>query len=255
MATLGETLSNMFRPTQQTVQAPGQQAPSQQALQQPLPTPGSTMQIQNPAAGDPNPPVTNAPENNSPLDAWKDVWHTDPKATQPSDPWSQPILPSDPEKIRQAASKMDMMAGVDPAVVQKVMAGNDPQALMDLIQGVSRNTLAMAAQLTTASVERAGDVIRNRTDATMPSKFRDFQLENLSNDNPVLSHPGAQGLLQMTRQQLKMKNPNWNAEQIHQEATKYLSGFADALSQSNAPKTPKTDRAGNAEQDWDSFLS
>jgi hypothetical protein len=249
-------ISNIFRPTQQTTQAPQQgQAPQQAMPPAPPPgTPGSTMQIQNPAAGDPNPPATNDSADNSPLDAWKDVWHTDPKATTPADPWSQPILPSDPNKIREAASKMDMMAGMPPELMQKAMAGNDPQALMDLMNRVAQNTLAMSAQLATASVERAGTVIRDRTKQELPDQFRDYQLNNLPVESPVLNHPGAQGLLQMTRQQLKMKNPSWSAQQIQDQAVKYLSSFAGALSQSDAPQQPKTDRNGTPEQDWDSFL-
>ena len=213
------------------------------------------MQVQNPGAGNPNPQATNDPTDNSPLDAWKDVWHTDPKANPPSDPWSQPILPSDPVKIREAASKMDMMAGMPPELVQKVVAGNDPQALMDLMNRVAQNTLAMSAQLATASVERAGSVIRDRTKSELPEQFREYQLNNLPVENPVLNHPGAQGLLQMTRQQLKMKNPSWNAQQIHEEAVKYLTNFAGALSQSNEPNKPKTDNSGTPEQDWESFLN
>jgi hypothetical protein len=213
------------------------------------------MQVQNPEAGNSNPPVTNDPASNSPLDTWKDVWQTDPKATPPSDPWSQPILPSDPVKIREAASKMDMMAGMPPELIQKVTTGGDPQALMDLMNRVAQNTLAMAAQLTTASVEKAGTTIRDRTQQQLPDQFREYQLNNLPVDNPVLNHPGAQGLLQMTRQQLKMKNPNWNAQQIQQEAEKYLTGFASAVSQHGAPQSPRTDRTGTPEQDWEQFLN
>lgn len=245
------SIANIFRPTQQVTQT--QQPPQPQ--QQPNPTPGSTMQVQNPEAGNPNPTPSNGNADNSPLDAWKDVWHTDPKAQAPTDPWSQPILPSDPNKIREAASKMDMMAGMPPELVQKVVAGNDPQALMDLMNRVAQNTLAMSAQLATASVERAGTVIRDRTKQELPEQFREYQLSNLPVENPVLSHPGAQGLLQMTRQQLKMKNPSWNAQQIHDEAVKYLTGFAGALSQTGMPQQPRTDRSGTPEQDWESFLS
>jgi len=250
----GFSIANMFRPTQQVSVTPQQQGQQGQP-QQPQPTPGSTMQPNNPSAGNPNPAPTNGTADNSPLDAWKDVWHTDPKATPPSDPWSQPILPSDPNKIREAAAKMDMMSGVSPELMAKVTAGNDPQSLIQLMNVVAQNTLAMSAQLSSASVERAGTVIRDRTNGTLKDQFRDFQLQSLPVENPVLNHPGAQGLLQMTRQQLKMKNPQWSAQQIQDEAVKYLTQFGSALTSSNAPQTPQLDAAGNAPQDWDSFLN
>lgn len=255
----GFSLSNMFRPTQQVTVVPTQGQPQQQGVQgqpaQPQPTPGSTMQPNNSAAGNPNPAATNTGGDNSPLDAWKDVWHTDPKAIPPSDPWSQPILPSDPNKIREAAGKMDMMSGVPQDLLAKVTAGNDSQALIQLMNVVAQNTLAMSAQLSSASVERAGTVIRDRTNGSMKDQFRDFQLQSLPVENPVLNHPGAQGLLQMTRQQLKMKNPNWSAQQIQDEAVKYLTQFGSALTDSNAPKQSQLQPDGSPQQDWDNFLN
>jgi hypothetical protein len=150
---------------------------------------------------------------------------------------------------------MDLVAGVNPDLLSKVQAGNDPAALMELINQVARNTLAVSAQLTAASVEHAGTAIRDRTRAEMPERFKQMQLDTLPVDNPVLSHPGAQGMLQLARQQLRMKHPDWSAQQINDSATRYLTDFATAAVSANQPAKPATDRAGNPEQDWSSFLS
>lgn len=254
------SISSLFRPTQQVAPTPGQYG------QQPMPqqppvippgAPGSSMEPQNQQSlqqGQSQPNGSNKQGENSPLDAWAEVWKTKPTDQQPTDPWSQPILPSDPNKIREAAGKMDMMAGVPPELLQKVNAGNDPQALMELMNKVAQNTLAMSAQLATASVERAGTVIRDRTRQELPEHFREYQLRDLPVDNPVLNHPGAQGLLQMTRQQLKMKNPDWSAQRIQDEAVKYLTSFAGAVSQNAGPAAPRLDNSGTPEQDWEAFL-
>lgn len=252
----GFSLANMFRPAQQVTPAPQQgQQPSQQMPPQ---QPGSSMQngsMEPPQPGSSSQQQTSSPQADSPLDAWKDVWHTDPNAQAPTDPWSEPILPSDPNKIREAASKMDMLSNIQPELVQKVMAGNDPQSLIELINRVGQNTLAMAATLSSASVERAGTVIRDRTKQTLPDEFREYQLNNLPVNDAVLEHPGAQGLLKMTRQQLRMKNPNWSAQQINDEAVRYLKDFAGSVSKSSEPAQQRRDNTGTPEQDWESFLN
>jgi hypothetical protein len=152
---------------------------------------------------------------------------------------------------------MNMMQGVDPNLVQKVQAGGDPQALMDLMNAVAQNTLAMATQLTTASVERAGTVIRDRTRGELPEHMREFQLNNLPVENPVLNHPGAQGLLKTTKAQLKMQNPTWTAQQIQATAEQYLQSFAQAVNPGTPGpgNTPGVDRHGQKEEDWSSFLN
>lgn len=252
----GFSIGQMFRPTQQVqVATPQPQSPQgQQPGTPPQGTPGSTMQLNNPAAGNPNPPATNEPQDNSPLAPFATLWDTDPNAKPSVDPWSQPILPTDPAKVQAAAKQMNMLNGIDPTMIQKVMAGNDPQALMDIINAVAQNTLAMSAQLTSASVEKAGTTIKTRYDSGLDARFRDFQDRNLSVENPVLNHPGAQPMLQMARQQIRAKNPTMSPQQVQDEAVKYLMSFAGAMNTGDPTKQPvPLDNTGTPEQDWSSF--
>lgn len=249
-------IGNMFRPTQQIVTPPTPQAggPAIPGGTTAPPANGSTMQIQNPGAGELNPPQTNQTQDNSPLAGFSSLWETDPNAKPPVDPWSQPILPNDPAKIQEAARKMNLMQGVDPALVQKVMAGNDPQAVMDLIQFASQSTLAMAAQLTTATVEKAGTTIRDRERAGLDERFRSFQDRNLSVDDPVLNHPAAQPMLDMARRQIRMKNPNMSADKVQEMAVQYLRQFATAMGTGDpTQQSAKLDATGTPEQDWSTF--
>lgn len=272
-AYMGQTMisfGNIFRPTQQVQLAPqptgvpGGLAPVgniqqgvQQHLQQQAPQgPGSTMDIKNPAA-DPNiDPKTGKPKENSPLDAFAKMWETDPNAKPPVDPWSQPILPTNPADVAKAVSQANMMQGIDPALIQKVNAGNDPAALMELINKVSQNTLLMSTQLVTASVEKAGTTVRDRLNQNMDARFQQYLDKVTPVDNPILNHPGAQNLLQMARQQLRMKNPTASAAEINQQATTYLQEFGNAMhGNANPPPKDPVDAQGNKEQDWSSFLN
>lgn len=254
---LGFSIGNMFRPTQQVAPAPtqqpqpGQQAPTQQSQVGPanganLPVPTNVPNL--------NPAPDNQTQDNSPLAPFAKMWETDPTAKPPTDPWSQPILPSDPAQIQAAAKTMNMMQGVDPALMARATAGNDPAAFLEVMNAVSQNTLAMAAQLTTATVEKAGSTIRSRQDATLEEKFRDFTIRNLSTDNPVLNNPAVQPMLVMARQQIKQKNPGWSPQQVQDEAVKYLNSFASAMSGQTQQASQVTDQTGTPEQDWSKFL-
>lgn len=250
MAGILPTISNLFRPVQQQ-QQPQAQSPQLQQAQppQPLgPSDNRLMQQNNPGGV----PPTSAP--NAPLDAFGTLWQTDPTVSPPTDPWSQPLLPSDPAKINEAASKMNMLQGVNPDLMQKAMSGSDPQAFMDVINHVAQNTLAMSAQLSSATVERAGTGIRDRINSGLEDRFNEFQLKNIPVENAALNHPAAQPLLKIAMQQIRMTNRDLTPQQIHAKAVDYLTQFAGAVNPQQQQQSTGQ-RSGQQETDWDAFMN
>lgn len=225
-------ISQIFRPTQQVSSPQGQQMP-QGGQQQQQPTPGSSMQVRNDPTGGGNnqPGGNNSQEPSSPLDNFKDAWKTpDPgKGQPPADPFSQPLFQTDPAKIREAASQMDFMQGVPQELMQKVMAGGDPQALMQLMNYVGQQALATSLHLSTATIEQAGTKIGSRFQEALPGRFKDFQLNSSKPSNPVLEHPAAAPMLKMAKQQFRMSNPDASAEDINAMAENYVMTFAKAI--------------------------
>lgn len=249
----GFNIANMFRNTQQ-VSLP-QPNTNQQQTQQPQPTgkPGSTLDPnagQNqgtgqPAPGTPQPGTT----TNSPLDSFKDLWKDGGTGGQQStDPFASPLFQTDPAKIREAAGQIDFLSQVPQELMQKAMAGNDPQAFMAVMNSVAQNALATSLQLATATTEQAGQRIGQRFNTALPGRFKDMQLQSTKPTNPALSHPAAQPMLQAVRQQIKAQNPDMSAEQIQQMAEGYLSSFASEITGAD-PSRPKP----QASDDGDDF--
>lgn len=195
-----------------------------QAPQQPTGQPGSSLQQPNAGSGDPQAPAPSL------LDQYKDLWKTPDSQGQPSaDPFSAPLFNSDPAKLREAVSKTDFTAGVPPEVMQKVLQGGDPQALMQVINHVAQQGLSMSLQLGTGLTEQAGATLSQRFKAEMPKQIGEYQLKTQTPTNPILSNPAAEPMLQMARTQFRMLHPDKTPTEINGMAEKYLTDFAQSL--------------------------
>lgn len=230
MAT-GFNFGNLFRNTQQVTMAPSQQqAPQQQQPPQPQGTPGSTMQQQRPQQqpGQQQQPTGGEQQpgqQNSPLDAFADLWKTDPNKTPnpaSQDPWAEPLFATDPAKIREAAGKMNFLEHVSPELMQKAMSGNDPQAFMQVINSVGQSTLAAALQIGTATTEHAGKQIGDRFNKALPGRFKDMQIEGAQPSDPRLQHPAVQPMLKFARNQVKQMYPDATPQEIQAKSEQYI---------------------------------
>lgn len=237
-------------------QQPQQQQPQQQ--QQPtgkpnssLEVPGSPQQQQQPGQQQPAP-------QNSPLDAFKEMWQTTPEnQAQNADPFASPLFNMEPGKVDEAINQIDFVKQMDPALVQRAMSGQDPQAFMELINGTARKALATAVQLSTATAEQAGQKIGQRFNTALPARFKDLQIQSLAPTNPLLSNPAAAPMLDAVRQRLKVQNPDWTPAQISQKAEDYFSAFAQELQNSDPAKAAerKQQAAATQETDWDQWAA
>lgn len=231
MATSPGFFGSLFRNTQQVQLAPSQQqAPQQQApQQQPQGTPGSTMQQKQPGQQQPGqqaqPGQQQPGQQSSPMDAFADLWKTDPNKTPnpaSQDPWAEPLFATDPAKIRDAAGKMDFMSQIPPDLMQKAMSGQDPQAFMQVINAVAQSTLASALQIGTATTEHAGKQIGERFNKSLPGRFKDLQIEGTQPSDPRLQHPAVQPMLKFARNQVKSQNPDASPQEIQSQAEQYI---------------------------------
>lgn len=242
----GFSIGNLFRPTQQVTIAP-----TQQQQQQQVPPMGQN----NPGADPANLP---APQNQqtppaeppNPLDAFKDLWKTDPNATPPQDPLAQPLFNTDPAKIREAAGKIDFLGQVPQDVMAKVQSG-DQQALLQVINFVAQKSFATATELNAATHEQAYARTTERWQQALPNRVKELQVNSIQSDNPVLSHPAAAPMLDMTKRQLQMKHPDKTPQEIHRMAESYLTDFAKSLN----PNTPATQPESSGGTDWEKWGS
>lgn len=236
------SVADMFRPTTQVSTQVPTVTPMGQA------NPGAAGQVPPSGTSLPN---TEAPPAN-PLDAFTEMWQHDPKSQPAVDPLSTPLFNTDPAKIAAAAGKIDFLAQVNPELVTKAMAGNDPQAFMQVMNAVAQRTLATATQLNAATIEQATSRNNERFSQALPSKVKQIQLNSLQSENPALQHPASQPLLQMVRAQIQMKEPGLSAADINKRAESYLAGFATQLS---TPPVTETQRQQASGTDWEAWAS
>lgn len=215
---------------------------------QPTGVPGSSMQPSNAGAANPQAPAEGAPA--SPLDAYKDLWKTaGTEGQQPADPFAAPLFQTDPNKLREAVTKTDFLQGVPQELMQKVMAGNDPQSLMQLINHVGQQSLALSVQLTSSLQEQAGQTIGERFKKAIPDKFKELQLNSQPPENPILANPAVEPMLKMAKQQIRMTNPDLSAAEINQRAEQYIMAFATSVAGGSGPSSTSGSEQ-KAETDW-----
>lgn len=221
------SIANMFRNVQQVITG----APPAPA---PVPAPAPT-----------------APEPTA-LDVVGDLWKTDPAVKQPVNPFATPLLNTDPVKIAEATSKMNVVGDIDPALLTKAMSGQDPVAFMQVLNQTAQRTLATATQINSATVEKATQLNNERFEAALPDRIKQVQLDQMVSDNPALSHPASQPFLQLLRSQVQMKNPGLTPQEINARAEAALTGYATQLA---TPVTPENQQGRTSGTDWDTWVS
>lgn len=235
---LMRSITDIFRPTQQVTVA-----------NQPLAQ-------QNPgAASNPPPPGTSAPNAEAPppnpLDTFSAIWQTDPKAAPTVDPLNQPLLNPDPVKMREAANKLDFVAMLPKDVVARVHAGNDPAAIVELVNAAAQAALAQSAQLATATAEHAGNRLKDRMLQGLPTRIRDVQIGQQKPTNAALDHPAAQPMLHIARAAIASKNPGLSPAEVNSQAEAYFQGLAEQLV-SKPEKSEASSQSGD--YDWDNVF-
>lgn len=211
-----------------------------------------------PQQGNPN-PNGGGQGNTSPLDKFSSLWknsNVDEKGQpiQSVDPFSQPLLNADPTKIAEAASSHDFTRSIPPELMQKAMSG-DAGSMVQIINHVGQQSLAVAAQLSTATAEYAGKGVQSRFDQAFESRYRKQQLQQQKSTNPVLNHPNAAPLLQMLRNQAASNNPGWSPEECSQWAESYIMDMSGELRPGGGQggnEGEPTKRPGQVD-DWDDW--
>jgi len=201
------------------------------------------------SGGDPVMPATPV----SPLDAFNELWKNDP--TKTADP-NAPMFNVDPQKIMDAASKMDLSSAITAERLQAITAGGEgaAKAMAEMLQ--SANTLAVSQNIITSTklVEQALKQARKDFAAEVPGLIKSQTLHNeLQNENPALSHPAAQPIVSAIQQQMQVKFPTATSVELRSKVNEYFNGLAAIATKPNAPGTAKSQNRG--ETDWEAFLS
>lgn len=213
-----------------------------------------------PAPGAPAPntepaqPVTPAaPAAATPLDQFTKLWETEPSSGTPAD---QSLFGTvDPKKVFEAAKGANFASAIPQDVLQQVAAGGEG-AVAALQQAINASTQAAFAQSTIAAtklIEQAVAKSMEQQMAALPGLVkRHAASDSLHTENPALSNPAAQPIINAIQAQLAIKHPDATAAQLTQMAKDYLTNFAEVVKPTK-PAEPAKPAAG--EMDWSTFLS
>ncbi len=232
--------------------------------QQPAPAPAPANPSNNPAAN-PAPPAPASSQQTAPngvvppggaeapLDKFKDLWQ--PIENQGNE--QQTDTPVDPQKLMEAAAKVDFSKIADPASLQKIAAGGEEAvgALVQLLNKTAQTVYGQSAVTTAKIVEQAVSQAQERFTAQVPEMLRKQNVRSrVFEENPAFSNPAVAPLIEAQVQQLANKYPKATQAELTNMAKEYLMGVAGLI---NPAKTDASanQQTGKDEVDWDKYLS
>lgn len=187
----------------------------------------------------------------NPLDDFAAMWQPVDPSKAPADPLKAPIFGADPAKLAEAAKNINFAQSIPQELMTRVMAGGDPQAIVDLVNHAVQTAVGLGAQLTATTTEQAFGRFGERLDQAMPSRISKAQLTQLPEANPALSHPAAQPLVQLARTMMQQQNPGKSPSEIAEMASRYLTTLGTEVF-SNSDQGRQLTRSSQQQQDGDS---
>jgi len=194
----------------------------------------------------------------SPLDEFTKLWQpvtgADGKPIAPAgNTLAEPVFNFDPAKVRESAAKMDFAAGIPPEMMTKALAGDAASMAAAINHAVQQAVVGMT--LNTGNLINQAVVANNdRVTASLPTHIKRVQLQDIPNDNPVLSHPAVQPLVETLKRAAFEKDPRANPAEVAASINSYLMGLGVALADTTPAAVAAKAKVTAGEQDWSSFL-
>lgn len=259
-------MSNVNNPNPQPTPAPNPNPnfPAKQQLdpKNPQADPkANTGGTNNEPTGDPaNNADPNKGQQGSQLDNFVDVFKlpVDDKGNSVTqvDPMAGPLLSVNPEKLREAASKLNFSGNIAPELLAKAASGQDPAAFSEVLNLVMQNGFLAAMQANAGVVETAFSHHTARIDKALPGRIRDNQIRNTATKHPALSHPAAQPMVESLKFSIAQTNPTLSPDRVAEMAENYVIAMATDINTSNQRNDPaRLKQEADDGMDWLSLLS
>jgi hypothetical protein len=259
MLKFGDVMNSIFGPKpQNTVPISGQVSPQNIEVQGQItnnpnnnPPPAGTLVSKVtdangliPAGSDQTPP--------SPLVEFKDLWQP-----TPIDPKAQKDVPQgiSPEKLMEAASKVDFSKVLDQESLAKIAAGGQEAviALSTLLNKTAQQVYGQSMVVTSRIVDQAVQEATARFAASVPSLIKNQSVnDSLFTKNPAFNNPAVAPVVQAIQSQLAEKYPKATSAELTDMAQKVLAGAAEIFAPQKVLDTKPNDRA---EEDWSAYLN
>lgn len=215
------------------------------------PAPAGTQQSQQTAPNGVVPEGSNqAPANQSPTDKFADLWEP---VKQDETKAGQIQEGLTPEKMLEAAGKVDFKRVLDPESLAAIESGGKGavEALANLLnktaQTVYGQSTVVAQKLIEAEVAKA----RKEFVDQIPAMFKKQNMrETLLSENPAFKKPSVAPVVDAIQTQLAQKYPTATTAELNAMAKEYLQNAALDFS----PAAPKDTSPVKGEIDWDNYV-
>lgn len=225
------------------------QAPATQPNASNNPAQNPPIQSQATPQTAPNGVIPKQEEAPSPLQKFEKVWEptpVDPNAAKPG-------APVDPQKIMEAAGKVDFTKVLSQEDLAKVQAGGADAivALSNLLQKTAQTVYGQATYATTQIVEQAVAKAQEDFAAKVPGLVQSKSSKDLLlQSNKELTNPAVAPIVDMIQNQLVQKFPNASPTEIAEMAKEMMKGAAAVFNPAPAPDPAKAAPKG---EDWSTY--
>lgn len=230
----------------------------------PVPQPGITNNLQsNPAPAPPQQSAQTAPNgtvpagsaaapSQSPEDKFEKLWET--PATDPNSQNSNEGQSSlTPEKMLEAAGKIDFKRVLDQDSLRKIAAGGDEAvaAMAELLNKTAQTVYGQSTVVAQKLIETQVAKAREEFTAQLPGLVKKQNMQDsLLTENPAFKKPSVAPVVTAIQNQLAAKYPNATASELNAMAKDYLKAAAEDFN----PTPKKEPTAAERGVDWDQWV-
>ncbi len=161
-------------------------------------------------------------------------------------PFNPVELLSSPEMLDKLTSSLDFQSAISSETQQK-LADQTPDAIISLVQDVSRESYKAALKHSSILTQQTIDDRLARQDKATQSKISDsLGKHELHRELPELNNPILSMAVEGFQAKLQQQNPTMTTEQVASETRNYVTELSKAFN----PASPSTPKPGEEEIDW-----
>jgi len=166
----------------------------------------------------------------------------------------------DPQKMMEAAGKVDFASVLPAELMAKIKAGGEEAVAANILAMnlIAQKTYGQSAVAAAAITKEALKAARSEFASEIPAMLKALNLDaGLRDKNPLFEDPAVAPIIEGLKANILEKHPDATPQQLQQMAEKYVEKFAESFGKkppaSKTKSGPK--QTGEADDDWESFLT
>lgn len=166
-------------------------------------------------------------KDNPSTETYGDLWQLTKEETERTNKPQFEAFGADvtPEKIIEAARKVDFTNSIPKDIMEKILAG-DQASLLQAINNVGQSAYAQSAMTSVNAAREVADKQNAHWQTQLPGLVRELTQRNeLGEDNPLANDPATKPMYDMMLKQFQTKYPEATSEQLRTHTTSYLKQF------------------------------